>query len=127
MPNHDLAEIRLDVVGNLDETRHGLSELKRHNLWFAMERGSLSVVRYLVHRDGMAFCSSLLPYGELDAWLEKAGAYEAVHGDGSFLVAGHRFNAELLPCLDRQAAGEHVAVRDLPAPFWSMELGWHGA
>lgn len=100
-------------------------EERRDSLTFAMERGDLLVVRYLIRRHGGGTCARLLPQGHLDAWLAEAEAHEAANGPGSFLEAEHRFNAELLPYLDRQADGEVLTPADLPAPRWCMDRGWH--
>ncbi|MBC9207097.1 hypothetical protein IBL26_09655 [Roseomonas aerophila] len=100
-------------------------EEKREDLEFTMQRGDLLVVRYLADRHGMAECERLFPDGTLSAWLARAEAHEAEHGEGAFLDPSHRFNRELLPILDRQAAGEHMTPKDLPAPRWNMDRGWH--
>ena len=98
---------------------------RKGDIRFAMERGDLGVVRYLLERDGRATYAEAVPDKSLTEWIEKAEAHEEVFGEDSFLVADHRFNVELLPFIDRQAAGERLSRRDMPGAYWSMERGWH--
>lgn len=95
------------------------------SLEFAVARGDLLLVRYLVDRHGSGACERVLPAGALRSWLAAAEAHEAAYGGRSFLKSDHRFNRELLPILDRQTAGERITVEDLPAPLWTLERGWH--
>jgi hypothetical protein len=101
------------------------SEQRRQSLVFSMERGSLRTVRYRIKRDGLALWASLLPEGQLAAWIAEAEAHESVHGLGSLLVKDHRFNVELLPWILRRADEASRPTHDCPASGWSMELGWH--
>ncbi len=103
------------------------ADMRRRALVFAMETGSLRVVRHCIERDGLDVWASLLPDGHLATWLAKAEAHETVNGPGSFLDKEHRFNVEVLPWLDRPAETPSETPRDAPAFFWSMELGWHGS
>lgn len=92
---------------------------------FAMERGDLSVVKYLLSRDGRVAYTDIVPEDDLTSWLKRAEMHEAIHGMASFLVASHRFNIELRPILNRQAAGDLLSADDLPSSRWSMHRGWH--
>lgn len=125
MPDHCSMTADIGVASHSVGSYALTSEQRRQSLVFSMERGSLRTVRYRIKRDGLALWASLLPKGQLAAWIAEAEAHEAVHGVGSFLVKDHRFNVELLPWILQRANEASRLTHDCPASRWSMELGWH--